>query len=235
MPRKTRPAATKKKAKASAAKPSRRISKATPADALAKECVRLRTELRKAGRVLHDDIASMLAVAGLRLQLAQMDHPEAAARLSEIAEALEGAVGHVRKLSREVEPTPVRRSGLKNALVDLAESASRNVQILVILKYSVEAQLPQEASDAIYLATAAAVKDALSRKGVRKLTIAASGSKKVLVRVTYDQAVSGIAPELHTARYLARAAGLTFEFSSPNRTGAAQTKKGTIVSIQYAL
>ncbi|MEQ1884002.1 MAG: histidine kinase [Bryobacteraceae bacterium] len=235
MPRTARPAVTKKKAKASAAKLSPRIPKQTPVDSLAKESVRLRTKLRKAGRVLHDDIASMLAVAGLRLQLAQLDHPEATARLSEIAEALEGAVDHVRKLSRDVEPTPVRRSGLKNALVDLAESASRNVQILVTLKYSVEAQIPQDAADAIYLATAAAVQDAVSRKGVRKLTIAASGGKKVLVRVMYDQSGTGSAPGLQTARLLAQAAGLFFDISSPKRTGAAQTKKGTIVSIQYAL
>ena len=41
--------------------------------------------------VLHDDIASLLAVAGLRLQIANMDHPDAAERLAEIAEALEAS------------------------------------------------------------------------------------------------------------------------------------------------
>ena len=192
--------------------------------------MRLRTELRRAGRVLHDDIASLLAVAGLRLQLAKMDHPEAADRLSEIGEALEGVVDHVRKLSRDVEPTPVRRTGLKNALVDLANNASKNAAILVTLKYSVEAQISQEVAEAVYLAAAAAVLDALSAN-VRRITITASGSRKLLVRVAYDHPSPASPINLQTAGLLARAAGLSFEISS----GAVQTKRGTIVSIQYVL
>ena len=92
------------------------------AEDLAKECVRGRLELRRAAQVLHDEVGSLLAVAGLRLQLLRMDFPEAGARAAEIGEALDGVMEHVRVLGRRLEPSPVRRTGLKNALLDLAES-----------------------------------------------------------------------------------------------------------------
>ena len=97
------------------------MPKSSAADNLARECVRAYRELRRAAGVLHDDVGSLLAVAGLRLQLLCMDLPEAGARAAEAVEALEGAMEHVRKLSRELEPSPVRRTGLKNAVLSLAE------------------------------------------------------------------------------------------------------------------
>ena len=52
------------------------MPKLTPADHLARECVRTYRELRRAAGVLHDDVGSLLAVAGLRLQLLCMDFPK---------------------------------------------------------------------------------------------------------------------------------------------------------------
>src|SRR5450631_1520749 len=98
------------------------MPKNSPADELALECVRVYAELRRAAGVLHDDVGSLLAVAGLRLQLLSMDFPDASERAAEAAEAISSAMEHVRQLSRAVEPSPVRRTGLKNALLDLAEA-----------------------------------------------------------------------------------------------------------------
>jgi signal transduction histidine kinase len=202
------------------------------------ECVRLRSELRRAGLVLHDDIGSLLAVAGLRLQLAKMDYPEAAVRLAEIGEVLEGVVGHVRKLSRGVEPSPVRRTGLKNALLDLAEAAMEasraeskdHPRAGISVSYSVAAELPPEISEAIYLATAAVIRDAVARKGAGRIAISAGGSKKIAVRVSHHAPAPARSARLQAAALLARAAGLSFEVASGR-----QTKHGTIVAIQYAL
>jgi signal transduction histidine kinase len=96
------------------------MSKKSPADELARECVALHTELRRASSLLHDEVGALLAVAGLRLQLLSMDFPETGVRVAEVAEALDGVMEQVRKLSRQLEPSPVRRTGLKNALLDLA-------------------------------------------------------------------------------------------------------------------
>jgi signal transduction histidine kinase len=96
------------------------MSKNSPADELARECAVLYTEMRRASGLLHDEVGSLLAVAGLRLQLLSMDFPEAGPRVAEVAAALDGVMEHVRKLSRQLEPSPVRRTGLKNALMDLA-------------------------------------------------------------------------------------------------------------------
>src|ERR1700687_2891816 len=112
------------------------MPKPTAADNLARECVRAHTELRRAAGVLHDDVGSLLAVAGLRLQLLCMDFPEASARAAETAEALEGVMAHVRKLSRELEPSPVRRTGLKNAVLNLAEKLGG-----ITLRYTATADL----------------------------------------------------------------------------------------------
>ena len=76
------------------------MSKKSPADELARECVALYAELRRASSLLHDEVGALLAVAGLRLQLLTMDFPEASVRVAEVAQALDGVMEHVRKLSR---------------------------------------------------------------------------------------------------------------------------------------
>jgi signal transduction histidine kinase len=201
------------------------------ADELARECVRLRSLLRQTGTVLHDDIGSLLAVAGLRLQLTKMDYPEAGQGIADVSEVLDGVVGHVRKLSREVEPSPVRRTGLKNALLDLAETAQETSGMDVTLNYSVTATLSPDAAEAIYLAARAAVSDAATRKGVRRITIKANGSKKVTVRVSHDMRTPGTRASLEAAALLARHAGLRFDVT----LGETETKHGTIVAIDYVL
>src|ERR1700684_976925 len=121
------------------------MPKPSPADELALECVRAYTELRRAASVLHDDVGSLLAVAGLRLQLLCMDFPEASERAAEASEAIGGAMEHVRKLSRAVKPSPVRRTGLKNALLDLAAALPG-----ATVRYTAAVALPPVHADAIY-------------------------------------------------------------------------------------
>lgn len=67
--------------------------------------------LRQAGEILHDDIAPLLAGAGLQLQLLRMDRPETAAQVNEVLSILEDAMDRVRKLSQRLAPSPFTPPG----------------------------------------------------------------------------------------------------------------------------
>ena len=200
------------------------MPKPSPADELALECVRAYTELRRAASVLHDDVGSLLAVAGLRLQLLCMDFPEASERAAEASEAIGGAMEHVRKLSRAVEPSPVRRTGLKNALLDLAESFSG-----VTVRYTAALALPPVDADAVYRAIANSVAVASRAPGVTRIAISVAGSRSLVARVQHNGRPNAD-KELAATALLARHAGLRFEIKARQ----AKTRQGTIVVIQYA-
>jgi signal transduction histidine kinase len=203
----------------------------SPADELARECVALYAELRRASGLLHDEVGSLLAVAGLRLQLLSMDFPAAGARVAEVAEALDGVMEQVRKLSRQLEPSPVRRTGLKNALLDLAEVYSG-----VTLRYTATAMLAPVAVDALYRAIASVVAAASSTPGVAGIAISVSGSRSVTVRILWNGRFRGAARDLAAAALLARHSGMSFEIGTKLETTRQQNKtnQGTIVVIQYA-
>jgi signal transduction histidine kinase len=73
--------------------------------------VELRDQIERAGTTLHDDVAPLLAGAGLQLQLLRMDHPDAAAQVSEILITLEDAMDRIRKLSQQLAPSPFTPRG----------------------------------------------------------------------------------------------------------------------------
>lgn len=67
--------------------------------------------LRQAGKTLHDDVAPLLAGAGLQLQILRMDHPQTAAQVTEVLATLEDAMDRVRKLSQQLAPSPFTPPG----------------------------------------------------------------------------------------------------------------------------
>src|SRR5579872_6567541 len=206
------------------------MSKKSPADELARECVALYTELRRASSLLHDEAGALLAVAGLRLQLLSMDFPEAGARVAEVAEALDGVMEQVRKLSRQLEPTPVRRTGLKNALLDLADTFGA-----VTLRYSATAVLDPVAVDALYRAIASVVAAASVAPGVTRIAISVSGSRSVTARIVSNGGFRSAGRDLTAAALLARHSGMSFEIAiKPENKRQNKTNQGTIVVIQYA-
>jgi len=195
------------------------------ADDLAQACVRAQAELRRAGRVLHDDIGSLLAVAGVRLQLLRMDVPDLAERTQELGEVLDRAMEAVRALSRDLDPSPVRRLGLKNALLGLAKLHSEARRRQVTVRYAVSGALPPEVAEVIYEAASRAVAAAAGRADVTRIRISAAGARSVTVRVA-DNGKPRPDSSLAVAAMLARHAGLSFETAAG---------KGTIVSIRYDL
>ncbi len=200
------------------------------AEELAKACVAARNELRRASRVLHDDIGSMLAVAGLRLQLLRMDNDSEVDRFAELADALDRAMESVRKLSREVDPSPAGRTGLKNALLDLAEKHMEAFPAGIRVRCNVSATLPHSVWDALYLAAARTVEAAAARR-LKHLAISASGAKSVTIRIHKPTPLSVTRKDLHSVALLSRAAGLQFEL----QPGTGKTEKSTIVLIRYAV
>jgi signal transduction histidine kinase len=202
------------------------MAKQSAAEELAEACVEARAEMRRASRVLHDEVGSLLAVAALRLQLLQMDYPETSERAAELAEALDGAMRHVRALTRELDPSPIARSGLQNALLDLATRYRDGFGVETQVRYSATAIAPPEIAEALYLAAADAVGVAAFAPGVTRVGISASGSRTVALKISFDGNPRGVRAQLAAAELLARQAGLDLGVT---------TGKGTIVSIRYAL
>jgi signal transduction histidine kinase len=206
------------------------MSKKNPADELARECVALYTELRRASSLLHDEAGALLAVAGLRLQLLSMDFPEAGTRAAEVAEALDGVMEVVRKLSRQLEPSPVRRTGLKNALIDLAETFGG-----VDLRYTATAVLAPVAVDALYRAISSTVAAAALARGVTRVSVSVTGSRSVTARVACRGRLQNADKDLAAAALLAKHSGMGFEITTkPEKALQNKTNQGTIVVIQYA-
>jgi hypothetical protein len=63
-------------------------------------------KLKRAGKLLHDEIAPLLSAAGLKLHLLSMDFPDATPMAVEATVILEKAMDRVRELSRELCPPP---------------------------------------------------------------------------------------------------------------------------------
>jgi hypothetical protein len=63
-------------------------------------------KLKRAGKLLHDEIAPLLSAAGLKLHLLTMDFPDATPMAAEATAILEEAMDRVRELSRELNPPP---------------------------------------------------------------------------------------------------------------------------------
>lgn len=193
---------------------------------LAGDLAAAQVRLRRAAQVLHDDVGSLLAVAGLRLQLLRMDHPAAETQAKEVSQALEGVMDHLRNLSRDLEPTPVRRTGLQSALRDLAAERRRSTGVDVAVRYNATANLPPALADAVFKAVDTAV-TAGTDQGAARVRVTVSGARSLTAKVAYPAQEKRAGPRLAAAAMLAVHAGLRFE--------VALTKKGTIVSIHHAV
>lgn len=139
-----------------------------PSNDLAESLVRAVADQRNAGRVLHDDVGPLLSAAGLRLHLLRMDFSEAAERVREVMELLDDAMERVRALSQTLNPSPVYRTGLKNALATLIESYRQTFAGQLRFTFTASARVQVETAAAIYDAAAAALAAAVERGDATK-------------------------------------------------------------------
>jgi two-component system sensor histidine kinase UhpB len=208
--------------------PSTRARKKTVpvADQLAESVVRAEAALRQAGKSLHDEIGPLLSTAGLRLQLLRMDFPDATERVREVMDALDDAMERVRALSQELNPSPIYRAGLKNALEDLLAYQRQKFPGKIEFDFATTSRLPIEVAVAMYEAARVGVAQAVEHGEANRIDVAIRGARTVTLSVKDNGAGRRSHRALAIAALLARHAGLTFEVT---------TGKVTIVRISYVL
>jgi signal transduction histidine kinase len=155
-----------------------------------------------------------------------MDFPNAAERLNEVMQTLDDAMERVRAVSQRLNPSPVHRTGLKNALEQLVDSYREKFNGKIRFVSTSSALPPLEAAAAIYEAAAIAVRDAVERAGASRIEINISGSKRLSVRVKDNGKARGTDPQLTMAALVARHLNVTLGVT---------TGKGTIVWIHHDL
>lgn len=185
------------------------------AEQLASMTAQARASLANAGRALHDDVGPLLAGAGLWLSTASADPA-----VKEALAALDQAMERVRALSQELNPSPVDRMGLHQALLQFQQSNPA-----VDIHYAATAKLPRQAASAIYEATVAAI-DIAARAKAERIQVDVTGDAGLRVRITDNGRPTARTRALSLLTKLAEASGLTV---------TASTRKSTIVSISYAL
>jgi signal transduction histidine kinase len=195
------------------------------AEVLARELFEARRELRNAGCALHDQAGSLLSAAGLRLQLLRMDFPEAARAVDQVLVALDEAMERVRALSQALNPSPAAHLGLQAALSQLVERRSASFSGIIRLTYKTVPQPPPDAAVAIYDAVAATLERAVQDRTATSIQVTVSGTGNLAVRVASNGRWKWSRREAAAEARRARPAGLTL----------GTTKKGTLVSIKYAL
>ncbi len=193
------------------------------AEGLAYELFEARRELRNAGTALHDHAGSLLSAAGLRLQLLRMDFPEATGAVDQVMIALDEAIERVRALSQALNPSPAAHLGLQGALTQLVTRCSADFPG-IRLKYTAAAKPPADAAVAIYDAVAATLQRAARDRRATRIDVTVSGTRNIAVRVASDGRWKWSRSAGAAEARRARPAGITLD----------TTKKGTLVSINYA-
>ncbi len=187
----------------------------TEAEQLASMTAQARASLANAGRALHDDVGPLLAGAGLWLSTAAVDPA-----VNEALAALDQAMERVRALSQELNPSPVDRMGLHQALLQLQQHNPA-----IEIHYATSAKLPRQIAAAIFDAAGAAIEIAARAKAER-IQVDVTGDSGLRVRITDNGRPTARTRALSLLTKLAEASGLTV---------TASTRKSTIVSISYGL
>jgi len=189
-----------------------------PAEELAALCAAAWAEMARGGRTLHDEAGPLLSGAGFKLALLRADHPGVDGDLGEVVNLLDQAMEHIRQVSQQLNPSPAVRTGLKQALVMLADA-----EPAVQLSYSASAKVPLLLGPMLYETTVEAVRAALRARASR-IKVTVTGTAGVRIRITDNGRRDGRPRALAAAMLLARAAGISVDIA---------TKKDTIVAIRY--
>ena len=212
-----------------AAKPSSVVrassSKADESQRLANELFEARSQLRAAGRALHDQVGPLLSTAGIRMELLRADHPETAPALQPALVALEQAMERVRGLSRGLNPPPADRLGLKKALSSLVEAQRDSFAGAIRFSYVASIAPPPDAAAAVYEAASAALARAAADRSATRLAVSVRGARNLIVAIESNGRARWPRAELAALARRVRPAGIVLD---------APTKRGTIVSIHYA-
>ena len=239
-----KPARTSPKSDSNSLSPSPGTTSKDTSDAIREELAELAAgasgKVYAAARTLHDDIAPLLATAGIKLQLMQMDQAAAVdssktsgadapdanddtGPVDEVLELLNDAMEQVRRLSQALHASPVDRMGLKLSMERLA-SREKDLH----LSYKATARPEPRIAGLLFEAAGAAIAAART-SGASKIRVSVTGSAGVHVRVRDDGSPEGRSRAMEITRLLSAPAGIVVKVDP-----AAGSKTGTIVSIRYA-
>ncbi len=193
----------------------------------------------RVSRILHDEVGQVLSAIGLQLDLLRMDLEEDVAhgskRIAEIQKVLERAVGQVRELSYELNPSIVERTGLQSALDRLVGRQRKNFGGSIRLLFDCSVRLPLQVSTAMYKITEQALDNAVRHARAKRVEVHVKPAKHgIALEIRDDGAgfdVEDEAPETSglgfaLMRYHAAQAGFRFSVASI-------PEKGTIIRAIY--
>lgn len=182
-------------------------------------------------RILHDEVGQVLSAVGLQLDLLRMDLDEEArghpARIGEIQKVLEQAVGQVRDLSYELNPSVVERTGLQFALDRLIGRHRKTFRGSIRLMFDPTVRVDLERGTALFKIAEQALENAVQYSQATQVEVLVKSSKQGAVLEIRDNGI-GFASEhppglgIQMMRYHADKAGLRFSIAS-------EPERGTIV------
>jgi signal transduction histidine kinase len=183
-------------------------------------------------RLLHDEVGQVLSAIGLQLDLLRMDikenKEESSRRIAEIQKVLETAVGQVRELSYELNPSIVERTGLPFALDRLVGRYRKAFEGNIRLLFDSSMRVPVQPATALYKIAEQALENAVQHSGGTQVEILVKPAKQGVAMEIRDNG-KGFPSEkdagglgLHLMKYQAAQAGIQFSVASV-------PEKGTIV------
>ncbi len=183
-------------------------------------------------RLLHDELGQVLSAIGLQLDLLRMDikenKEEGSRRIADIQKVLEMAVGQVRELSYELNPSIVERTGLPFALDRLVGRYRKAFEGNIRLLFDSSVRVPVQPATALYKIAEQALENAVQHSGGTQVEILVKPAKQGVALEIRDNG-KGFPSEkdagglgLHLMKYQAAQAGIQFSVASV-------PEKGTIV------
>jgi signal transduction histidine kinase len=158
------------------------------------------TVLARVSRLLHDDVSQILSAVGLQLDAMRMDFRAQAAglegRAAEIQELLEQAIGQLRDISNELNPSIVERAGLQFALDRLAGTARAHFPGTLRLHFDASLRVPTILAKAFYKMTECALETALAAPGCSLIDIYVKRSQgEYVLEITDNGSADGVDPD----------------------------------------
>jgi signal transduction histidine kinase len=131
--------------------------------------------LARVSRQLHDDVSQVLSAVGLQLDAMRMDFRDTAPgvdeRATEIQNMLEQAIGQLRDISNELNPSIVERAGLAFALERLTDKIRQNFAGTLRLHFDSATHVPTPLAKTFYKIAECVLDDAVARPGCSAIEI----------------------------------------------------------------
>lgn len=132
-------------------------------------------ESARASRLLHDEVGQVLSAVGLQLEVLKLDFrgasPEIVERIHEIQQMLDQAVGQVRSLSYDLNPSVVDRAGLQSALDRMIGRFQDGFAGQIRLTYEPGLRVPSLIAHAWYKIAELAVDNAVRHASASRIEI----------------------------------------------------------------